>query len=483
NVPDPQTATEEELDKYINEELSPRARQMLSTQLAYYQADDADGYRRFWQIQHMTDTYVMEPHYSVLNIFAYRAAEPSVFGKLLGLLGSMFLHGDMEHLLGNMLFLWVFGRALEDALGPRVYMISYLLAGIAATLLYHVMTMQFTPQSAAVPLMGASGAIAGVLGFFSIRFYRTPLRIFYILPTAYYLIFIGSAIMIPLGIWLLGPVGIIVGLLAVFAFIWFYGRTWAWGAFKVPSAWAIGGWLVFSNIAPALLTMFRTERAGGVAYWAHIGGFLFGMLYAGLSGSQEEGIKEFMLEDAQKAYADGNMEKAVAYAMRVLRREPNNAAAYEVLAKAYDRQKNEDAALDNYELAILKYLQNGERDHATRLYLEILKNHSLFIMPAASQLALGNHLARGGDYARAAETLVKIPYTFPEAPESEMSLLRSAQLYLEHLNQPHMALQLLQDFMQRYPHSQLMSQAERAWHAAAYQAQQAEQSTTDTSLM
>ncbi|MBV9471285.1 MAG: rhomboid family intramembrane serine protease, partial [Abitibacteriaceae bacterium] len=112
------------------------------------QADNAKGFQQLWQIQHANSSYVLEPHYSVLNIFAYRPAEPSFFGKIVGLFGSMFLHGGLLHLAGNMLYLWVFGRALEEELGPLIFAGAYLLSGVAATLLYHIMIMQFTPQSA-----------------------------------------------------------------------------------------------------------------------------------------------------------------------------------------------------------------------------------------------------------------------------------------------------------------------------------------------
>jgi len=463
DVPDPQDVPDERLDEYVATRMDEETRRSLAAQLAYYEANDNVGFSRFWRIEHGADTYVMEPHYSVLNVFAYRASEPSGWLKLIGLLGSMFLHGNLEHLLGNMLFLWVFGRALEDALGPRVYMGAYVLCGVIATLLYHVITMQFTPQSAGIPLMGASGAIAGVQGLFSIRFYRTPVRVF-VLP-----LLLALVLLIPLGYSSMGSAGVTFGFMLGVSPLLFLGRKWLWNTFQCPSAWALGAWLVFMDIYPAVKDLVETEQVGGVAHWAHIGGFVFGMLYAGVSGSQEEGIKEFMLEDARKAFASGDMARAASHSRSILRREPNNAAAYEVLAQALERQQQFDDALDTYELAILKYLQSGERDHATRTYIEILPRHPGFIMPPATQVALGNHMARSRDYLNAATTLVKIPYTFPNAPEGEISLLRSAQLYLEHLDQPQTALQLLQTFMERYPHSPLMPQAQRGWDSAARQ--------------
>jgi outer membrane protein assembly factor BamD (BamD/ComL family) len=95
-----------------------------------------------------------------------------------------------------------------------------------------------------------------------------------------------------------------------------------------------------------------------------------------------------------------------------------------------------------------------------------LEQHPRFILSPAVQLALGSQMAKNNDYQHAAETIVKIPYTFPEAPEGEVSLLRSGQLYLQHLNQPTVALQLFETFLQRYPHSPWVPQAQQASAAA-----------------
>src|SRR5688572_25164014 len=172
----PTDPTDEQLDQVIAD-LDEKEKRELASYLSLMRAGDKEGYKRHWQIENLGSSYVMEPHYTVTNLFAYRPSEPSWLGKILGILGSMFLHGSVEHLLGIMLFLWVFGRALEDALGGIIYAGAYVVAGIAATILFHIITMQFSPDAAGVPLMGASGAIAGLMGLFTIRFYRTPVRI------------------------------------------------------------------------------------------------------------------------------------------------------------------------------------------------------------------------------------------------------------------------------------------------------------------
>lgn len=461
-----------QLDSVIDR-LNDHDKRHLAAAIAFERADNAEGYQRYWQIVHLNSSYVLEPHYSVLNLFAYRPAADSLGSKLLGLLGSMFIHGGLWHLAGNMLFLWVFGRALEEYLGHRLYLLAYLLAGIAATLTYHVITLACTPGSAAIPSMGASGAIAGVLGLFVLRFYRTPVRIFYVLPTTWIVIFVGGSIgtMLMLALTQSLTTSLMVGFGATIALLAIFGRQWAWSSFQWASACSIGTWIVLFNLAPALLELLGPEKhGGGVAYWAHIGGFLFGILYAALIGSGEEGATEYALEDARHELAQNDFGRAVYYAQKLLRHSPHFAEAHDILARAFDGLNNAEAALNHYEMGIANYLRTGQRTRAAQLYLRAVHRHQRFILSPTTQLVIGNQMARNHDYADAASTLLKIVYTYPTAPEAEISLLRGAQIYLNHLDYPEGALQLLREFHQRYPESHWKPQWEQAWKVARHQA-------------
>lgn len=488
DLPVPETdPTDEQLDQFISK-LNNRQKRELASYLSLMRAGNKEGYKKHWQIENLGSSYVVEPHYTVTNLFAYRPSERSWAGKILGILGSMFLHGGIDHLLGNMLFLWVFGRALEDTLGGIVYVGAYIVAGIAATLLFHVVTMQLTPESAGVPLMGASGAIAGLMGLFAVRFYRTPVRISPFMLVAYvfaqFLIWpvVGLFIVLSAVLYLLlGSIGAIVGVggflaaLGWLLYLLFYkSRGWTWKGFKIPAVAAMVGWMVFSNLKPAIAELEKNSP-GGVAYWAHIGGFLFGLAYAFAISARDEGAAEYMLDDAQKAISAGDAEDALRRSQAILTGEKKaaqndlpamKAQAYEVQAQAYARQNNKEAALENYEQAIVTYLSSNDRDAATRVYLDAVVDFPLFVLPPPRQLIVASHLATRGDWEKAAENLNKIPYTFPEAPESEIATLRLARLHLEKLDNPAHALQLLEWFMQRYPHSEWMHQAKQARQAA-----------------
>jgi len=146
------------------------------------------------------------------------------------LLTSMFLHGGFMHLIGNMLYLWIFGNNIEDAMGRVRFLVFYLLCGFAATFVHILMN-----TASEIPAIGASGAISGVLGAYLLLYPRaqvlTLIPIFYFIRLMYI------------------PAGIVLGL-----------------------------WFVFQLVSGGL----ASGEGGGVAWWAHVGGFVAGMALVAL---------------------------------------------------------------------------------------------------------------------------------------------------------------------------------------------------------
>jgi rhomboid family protein len=144
---------------------------------------------------------------------------------------AMFMHASWGHIIGNMVFLWAFGPEIEDSVGPWRYVVFYLLGGVAAA----AMQIAFAPHST-VPNLGASGAIAAVMGAFVVTFPRDEIRsvlaIFIFVRIAYV------------------PAILLIG-------VWFLLQLWNAG-----------------QIAP--------QESSGVAYLAHVGGFIFGAVFARL---------------------------------------------------------------------------------------------------------------------------------------------------------------------------------------------------------
>lgn len=160
---------------------------------------------------------------------AWLAGQVGFEGTFLPLLTSMFLHGNFLHIAGNMLFLWVFGDNVEDFFGHFGYLLFYLVCGISAGFL-HV----FTNLHSNIPAIGASGAISGVMGAYLVLYPRSRI------------------------------------LTLIFVFL-----------VPIPAVVMLGWWFILQFLGG--MTTLGMVASGGVAFWAHIGGFLAGMLITVIS--------------------------------------------------------------------------------------------------------------------------------------------------------------------------------------------------------
>jgi rhomboid family protein len=152
---------------------------------------------------------------------------------------SMFLHGSWDHILGNMLFLAIFGKNVEDAFGPIRYLVFYFAGGFAATATQTAMTLLFgSTAEAHVPNLGASGAIAAVLG-------------------AYFILYPNSQVLT---------------LIVIFPV-------------RIPAWVFLGFWFLYQLVEANFGLFGASANGGGVAFFAHVGGFLFGLIVAQLLAS------------------------------------------------------------------------------------------------------------------------------------------------------------------------------------------------------
>lgn len=148
---------------------------------------------------------------------------------LLTVFSAMFMHGSFGHIFGNMLFLWLFGDNVEEAYGHLRYLVFYLFCGIAATFVQYA-----TDPNSQIANLGASGAISGVMGAYILMYARARVQIFFF------------------------PFSIFLGNLGV-------------------PAWLMLGLWFLAQLTPALQSLGQIS-AGGVAYWAHVGGFVAGAI-------------------------------------------------------------------------------------------------------------------------------------------------------------------------------------------------------------
>jgi membrane associated rhomboid family serine protease len=189
------------------------------------------------QLQQFFQLYAVVPRELTASFLGIPINQP--VPEPLTLITSQFLHGGFLHILGNMLFLWIFGNNIEDKLGHVKYLIFYLTCGALAAL-----TQWFFSTQSGIPSLGASGAIAGVMGAYILRFPNARVRT---------LLFLGPFITFP----------------------------------EIPAIFFLGIWFVQQAIYGIASLNVPTNigmESGGIAYWAHAGGFVFGAILGPLLG-------------------------------------------------------------------------------------------------------------------------------------------------------------------------------------------------------
>jgi membrane associated rhomboid family serine protease len=187
--------------------------------------------------------FLLEPRSSEIFFYQFGAIPAVVIGQqslpanigaippILSVFTSMFLHGGFMHLIGNMWFLWIFGNNIEEAMGHLRFIIFYLICGIIASW-SHIAS----DPSSVLPSIGASGAIGGVMGAYIMLYPRAR-------------------------VW-------------TFIFLFFFIKV-----LSLPAGIILGYWFVIQLLSGS---MAGGQAGGGVAFWAHIGGFLAGVLLVGL---------------------------------------------------------------------------------------------------------------------------------------------------------------------------------------------------------
>ncbi len=181
---------------------------------------------------HALDAFFL--HYGLVpGVYALATAGHRVpFSQLVWpLFSSQFIHGGWMHILGNMWFLWVFGGAVEDAIGPSGYLAFYIVCGLAAGI-----TQTMFSWGSMIPTIGASGAISGVMGAYLILYPRS--KVLTLVP------------------------------LIIFFF-----------TMRLPALVMIGYWFLIQFLS-GIASLGAAQAGGGVAFWAHVGGFLLGAAIA-----------------------------------------------------------------------------------------------------------------------------------------------------------------------------------------------------------
>ena len=268
------------------------------------------------------------------DLFVFESGFKPAHASILTLFSSMFLHGGFFHLAGNMLFLWIFGDNVEHRLGRGGYLLSYLGTGAAATLFFAAMS-----PGSEVPLVGASGAISGVMGFYFLLFPRNVVNVFV--------------------------------LLFVFAQV-----------IRIPARVVLGGYIILSNILPALAE--GSAGPSGVAYGAHIGGFFAGLAAAFLVDRRERESRPREYRDARPARPIQEREEA----FRELVAAGKMAEAARAFFGPHDHALDREAPREV--LVLGRWLsETGDARAALSAFRRVLAAHPTGLMAADAHLGAG----------------------------------------------------------------------------------------------
>lgn len=341
-----------------------------------------------------------------------------------GLFTSTFLHDGYVHLALNMLFLLVFGSAVERVMGRLEYVLFYIGACFVSSLAHVAIVLgTLPPEFETRAMVGASGAIAGVMGVYAVRFHRQVFR--------------------------------------------FWGMV-------MPALLLVMAWLVL-QIGLGVLGLYRDEIFGlglkQVGYWSHLGGFGFGIVIALLSNMALQGEREYLTAQARRHESEDNILEAIRDHEMLLKYDPDNACSHVELGRLWALLEEEEESLRCYQVGIELCAAQGREERALAAVEEMRGFWPRSHLAPSTQFRLASYLEEAGEPRKAVRMFRDIAELSPESAEAQMSLLKIGQLQLGSLSDPESAAATLTGFIDRYPSSEWRPFATEAL-ARAYRALQ-----------
>jgi len=328
---------------------------------------------------------------TVIWDFAFHPYHPKPWSYIT----SQFLHNGWLHIIFNMWFFWLAGTILEDAWGRVVYPIFYLICGVFAALC-HAMIY----PGSMIPVVGASGAIAGMMGAFLARFPKTKIKLMW---------------------------------------IWFFGLTRY--KFYVPAYIILPLWLAIQ-----LFWGMLSASEGGVAYWAHVGGFAFGMVGAvllratGIERKMNEAIEAKVswtpdphIANATEWLSQNRPDYAIAELEQELKDHPDSGEALELLLKAQEKTDNYEGIKQTLASLVRHSVAAGDRQQALRHYEQYL-NLGGERLARGIWLELCRFYEADQAWSRAADEYEKFAEVNYLERTAVPALVSAAQIYLKQLN-------------------------------------------------
>lgn len=348
-------------------------------------------------------TVVTGGNVETLYALAFKAADPTIATALL----SLFLHTGVLHLLGNLLFLSIFGPPIESRLGAARYLIGYLACGWLANLAQAAAIVAFTPELAAVPIVGASGAVSGLMGLFAVRLYFARLR------------FVSATVLLLHG-------------------------TVRPARFTLPAPVGIGLWFLLAGL------FLVAGASPETAIVAHLSGALFGALFGLVMGLVPEGRLERRLARGARYAEQGEWYAALGEYESYLTARPRDPEALAHAARLLRVVHQDGKAGNRFIEAIQAWLRSGALEAACDAYEEMRRLlGTAAVLPPIEQLRVARGFEELGRPSEASRAYEAYGRSYPERHASALALLRSADIERRALNNPGRARYIYDELLQR----------------------------------
>ncbi len=336
---------------------------------------------------------------SIVDQYAFVPAHPAAISYLT----ANFLHGGWLHIIGNMWFLWLAGFVLEDVWGRWLYSAFYLIAGAVALQLY-----AWSNPGSLTPTLGASGAVAALMGAFLVRFPRMKIEMAWLFMFKLY-------------------------------------------RFKASAYWLLPMWLAMEIFYGSLF-----GSAGGVAHWAHVGGFLFGALaalaiqHSGIEQKTNQAVEQKIswsadpeIERANDLMEHGQLPEAITLLTNHVAVNPKSLDAWNLLRLICHRQSDTKSYLEATIKTCALRLQAHDIEAAFQDYAEFVDSGG-GRMPPSIWLELCKGAEEKLDFERAFTEYQQLAQAYPAERQALTAQLSAARLCLKRLNRPQDALAIYQ---------------------------------------
>jgi membrane associated rhomboid family serine protease len=335
-------------------------------------------------------------------LLAFKPGQPTIQTAI----ASLFIHAGPLHLIENMLFLCAFGPPLESRLGPARYLISFIACGWIANLCQAAWIVKVMPDMVSLPIIGAAGAISGLMGLFLVRLYFARLR------------FASITALLTQGV--LKP-----------------------GRFTISALIGIGLW--FS------LQFFdhRGDAVPEIGYLCQLSGLLFGVLLGWCLGSVAEGRLESRIAMGGRYAARGEWFAALGEYEAYLAKASEDADVMAQVARIQRVTHQEELSADHFRAAIHLWVSRGEVREACDAYEEMKRLLGGITLPPGDLLRVARgceELGRPADASRAYEAYGR---NYPDGDGAAVALLKSAEIEHRTLNNPGRAKYLYDELLQR----------------------------------